>query len=297
MTDLAGLFDSLRRYRKEQGRLMLWYIKEFLSDGRLIKIGEPDEAQYVPLIRQSDTYEYDVIVDDTPTSPNMKERTWGLIMQMFPVLQHMPMPPEAMLELLKYSPMPQTLVSKLQQIAAQTQQRMAQQPQDPKVIAAQGRLEMDKAHAQLFGAQAQKTMHDAAQGSALAQAENARTQAEIARTMLDADKVRAEIENLRSTAILNLAKANATGDGAETDRALAFLQALDHLNNVAQTGLQAQQQGHDQAMSVAQAQQDAQQQSHDQMMNVAQHGLQAQDQFAQQDQAAQQAKQQASATP
>jgi hypothetical protein len=252
MTVLAGLFDSLRRYRKEQGRLMLWYIQQFLSDGRLIKIGEPDQARYIPLLRQDDTYEYDVVVDDTPSSPNMKERTWGIIMQMLPMLQRAPLPPQAILEMMKYSPLPQTLISKLEQVAMQAQQQAQQQPQDPRVIAAHGRAQLDQAHAQLFQAQAQKTQHDAAQGNAQAQAENARTQAETLRLGLDSDKIRAEIEQLRSTAILNLAKANAAGDSAQTDRALAFLQALDHLNDVRQTDLQAQQQGHDQMMNVAQ---------------------------------------------
>ena len=36
MTILAGLFDLLREYRKDQGQLMLYYITNFLSDGRLI---------------------------------------------------------------------------------------------------------------------------------------------------------------------------------------------------------------------------------------------------------------------
>ncbi len=37
MTILQPLFDSLRRYRKEQGRLLLYLIENYLSDGRLIR--------------------------------------------------------------------------------------------------------------------------------------------------------------------------------------------------------------------------------------------------------------------
>src|SRR6185312_14295444 len=74
MTVLAGLFDALRRYRKDQGRLLLWYIQSFLSDGRLVRIGGQEQARYVPLVRQPGLVEYDVIVDDTPNSPNLKER-------------------------------------------------------------------------------------------------------------------------------------------------------------------------------------------------------------------------------
>jgi hypothetical protein len=52
LTILQPLFDSLRRYRKEQGRLMLYLIEHYLSDGRLIKIEGPEEAQFVPLIKE-----------------------------------------------------------------------------------------------------------------------------------------------------------------------------------------------------------------------------------------------------
>lgn len=52
MTVLSSLFDALRRYRKEQGRLLAKYITEFMSDGRLVKIvGGDGTERFVPLIR------------------------------------------------------------------------------------------------------------------------------------------------------------------------------------------------------------------------------------------------------
>lgn len=225
MTVLAGLFDGLRRYRKEQGRLMLWYIANFLSDGRLIKIGGPDQAQYVPLVRQPDTVEYDVIVDDTPTSPNLKERAWGTLIQLMPFLSKMAIPPQVYMELLKYSPLPDTVTSKIAQIvqAAGPQQ----QQNNPAIIAAQARAQVDGARSQLLQAQAQKVQTDAAIGSSQAQAENARTQVDAHRAVLDGEKVKAEIESLRAAAVANLAKAGATQAGAQTDQYLAILEMLD----------------------------------------------------------------------
>lgn len=111
MTILAGMFDSLRRYRKEQGKLLLFYITRYLSDGRLIKIGGPDEAKYVPLVKQPDTTKYDVIVDDTPTSVNQKEQAWAALTQLMPFLKGLPIPPKAYLEMMKYSPLPSSLVT------------------------------------------------------------------------------------------------------------------------------------------------------------------------------------------
>lgn len=111
MTILAGFFDSLREYRKNQGQLMLYYITNFLSDGRLIKIGGDQDGQYVPLVHQPGLVEYDVIVDETPTSPNQKEQAWGAITQLMPWLSKAGLPPKVMLEMLKYSPLPTALVA------------------------------------------------------------------------------------------------------------------------------------------------------------------------------------------
>lgn len=223
MTVLAGLFDSLRRYRKDQGRLMLWFITNFLSDGRLIRIGGPEEAQYVPLLHQPDFVEYDVIVDDTPTSPNLKEQAWSVLMQMMPFLSRMPIPPQVYLELLKYSPLPTTVVAKIEQIV----QSAPKPPPNPQMIVAQGKAQLDQAHGQLYQAQAQKTQAEAASGSAQAQAEHERTQLEATRGMMEAEEVKARIENLRSMAVLNLAKAGVTGRDAHTDQMLAVVDMLD----------------------------------------------------------------------
>lgn len=241
MTVLAGLFGALRRYRKEQGKLMLWFITTFLSDGRLIKIGAPEQAQYVPLVRQPDTVTYDVIVDDTPTSPNLKEQAWGVLMQMMPWMSRLPIPPQAYLELLKYSPLPDTLTTKLESIMQQAQQQQQQHP-NPQMIMAQGRAQESQARAQLFGAEAQKTLMEARQGNAQAQAENARTMVDAKRAAMEAEEIRARIENLRAQAIANLAKAGATQAGAQTDQFLAELEALDNLVNWHQNAQQAQMQ-------------------------------------------------------
>lgn len=222
MTVLAQTFDALRRYRKDQGRLMLWYITNFLADGRLIRIGGPSEAQFVPLVHQGDTVEYDVIVDDTPTSPNLKERTWATLVALMPFLSKMPVPPQIYLELLKYSPLPDSVTAKITAIAA------AQPPQpNPATIMAQGRMLVDQSKARLNDAQAQKVGMDAAIGSAQARAENARTQVEAARSAMEAEEAKARIENLRAQAMANLAKAGATGQGANTDSMLAVLEMLD----------------------------------------------------------------------
>ena len=73
---LAYLFDGLRRYRKEQGRLILAMIRKYIPQGRLIRITGDTGVQYVPLVYDDTAVEYDVIVDEAPTAPNVKQRTW-----------------------------------------------------------------------------------------------------------------------------------------------------------------------------------------------------------------------------
>src|SRR6266566_288961 len=232
MTVLASLFDSLRRYRKEQGRLMLWYIVSFLSDGRLIKIGGAQSAQYVPLVRRADTIEYDVVVDDTPTSPNVKEQTWGVLTQMMPFLTRIPVPAQIYLELLKYSPLPETVTEKISQIAM----AQGQTQPDPKMVMAQSqamlnqaRAEQLKAQAQNYGLDYQAKMADTHADIQRNQAEMARTSARVYQAQLDAEATKSKIENLRASALANLAKAGTAQQGAQTDGYLAMLEVLDKI--------------------------------------------------------------------
>lgn len=110
VTVLAVIFDSLRRYRKEQGRTLGSYIIEYISDGRLVRIVGQDGAKYVPLIKMDKALKYDVVVSDAPTSPNMKEKTWAaLSMLLQPIMAAgIPIPPD----LLDYTPLPLTLQEK-----------------------------------------------------------------------------------------------------------------------------------------------------------------------------------------
>lgn len=144
MIILQPLFDSLRRYRKEQGRLLLYLIENYLSDGRLIKIVGSDQAQYVPLVRDPNVTTYDVIVDESPSSPNQKEATWAMLQQILPVIGRM-LPPATWLALLKYSPLPTSAQQDISQSIQQSQQN--QQP-SPEAAKAAAELQAQNAKAQ-----------------------------------------------------------------------------------------------------------------------------------------------------
>jgi len=109
---LAYLFDGLRRYRKEQGRLILAMIRKYIPQGRLIRITGDMGVQYVPLVYDDTAVEYDVIVDEAPTAPNVKQRTWEAFTLLAGQLPQL-ITPQVALTALDYSPFPAAMVQKL----------------------------------------------------------------------------------------------------------------------------------------------------------------------------------------
>lgn len=149
LTILATLFDSLRRYRKDQGKLLLEYITEYLSDGRLIRIVGDDGAKYVPLTKNADVLKYDVIVDDAPSSPNMKEKVWSIVQPMIPALQQFGLPQNVWLDIFAYSPLPESLIEKVRT----AMQEKAQQPPppNPEMVKVEQQAQAEQAKIQLKG--------------------------------------------------------------------------------------------------------------------------------------------------
>jgi hypothetical protein len=132
MTIMAGLFNSLRRFNKTRGQVLLHYLTEYVSDGRLIRITTDQGEQYAPLNEQQkdDFIEYDVVVSDAPSSPNQKEDTFAALSQVMPMAMQMgiPIPPS----ILKYIPgVPQDLITEwigmIQKAQQDPQKQQAQQ--------------------------------------------------------------------------------------------------------------------------------------------------------------------------
>jgi hypothetical protein len=73
-----------------------------------------------------ETAEYDVIVDQSSSAPNLKEATWGAIQPLLPIIGE-GMGPDEMALVLEYSPMPESFLEKFKAI----QEQKAQQPPPP----------------------------------------------------------------------------------------------------------------------------------------------------------------------
>jgi hypothetical protein len=227
MTILAGMFDSKRRYCKEQGKLLLYYITDYLSDGRLVKIAGPQSAKYVPLVRQSDTVKYDVIVDDTPNSVNLKEQAWAAIGGLMPMLSKMPIPLDVWISVLKYSPLPDSLVADIT-TALQKEAAQPKQP-DPKVQAAQMALQVQQMESQ-----------DAQQR---AQVDMAKVQAQLQQTQLDSQKIQSETMKNKSASILDIAKADQIQHQGTLDHLSTIVDAATKIKQTQLAERQAQHQG------------------------------------------------------
>tara|TARA_R110000822_G_C15336083_1_gene495263 strand:+ start:2273 stop:4417 length:2145 start_codon:yes stop_codon:yes gene_type:complete len=153
LTILAPMFNSLKRYRRDRGRIILHYLTEYMADGRLIRIGGEGQQKYVPLVKQTDA-RYDVIVDDAPFSPNQKEMVWQSVMHVLPGIKDI-IPPPVMLQLLEYSPFPPSVVAKIKEIINAPNEEAKQKAQ----MAARGMMAEigeKEASAQLKMAQAMK---------------------------------------------------------------------------------------------------------------------------------------------
>lgn len=127
MNILQWAFDGLKLYTEKNGRVILYYLQNDLSDNRLIKITGKDKEQYVPLMKQA-TAEYDIIVDDSPDAPNQKEQVWGILQSILPTMGKL-IPPEYLLKMLKYSPFPASIVMELEEMAKEPNPQAQQQAQ------------------------------------------------------------------------------------------------------------------------------------------------------------------------
>lgn len=168
---LSAFFNSIRRYRKMQGRLLLKLMQRYLPEGTLVRIiGKDGEQKYVPTAFQNDTLKYDVIVDESATSPNQKERVFAILSQFQGLL--VDAPPEVMAELIRYSPLPANVAEKIA--------GMLNKPPDPQ----QQQMQQAQTELQMAGAQQEvrKTASEATKNEADAKASDA----EAARDLTEA---------------------------------------------------------------------------------------------------------------
>lgn len=176
LTVLAGMFDGLRRYRKEQGRLLAKYITEYLSDGRLVRIlGGDGMERYIPLLKQDGALEYDVVVDESANTVNQKDKTFAILMQLMPALEKQGVPFSA--DLLEYTPLPAAMVEKWKQQIKQREEAAKQNPSPPPPQVISAMANMKRADAAMMAVQGKgQSDQMKAQGDQMKMAQEAQMQ-------------------------------------------------------------------------------------------------------------------------
>jgi hypothetical protein len=138
LTILAPLFDSIKLLLKERGRVALWFMKNFVADGRLLRITGPDGQQFIPFLLQGDVTKFDISVDTAPTSPDMKSQTFRVLSDLVPYMAKLGIPPPG--EIFQYLPIPATLAQKWQE---SVNQQKEQPQQDPKAAIEGQKMQME----------------------------------------------------------------------------------------------------------------------------------------------------------
>lgn len=239
LTILAKVFDALRLYRKRQGVLLAEFVERFISDGRLIRIMGPTGEQFIPLLR-GDVLEYDVVVDESPASRDVKQRTWEALQIVAPMAMQagVPIPPS----ILDYAPIPQSLSIEWKRLIAQKE---AQGPQPhPAVqaeqVKAQARMAEQQAKAEADARVAQMKATTEAQmeqmrneQSAQLEAIKAQKQAFVEQAQMEADlqaerfkaQMSAQLDEIKARMSLELEALKADRQ-QETEIILARIKAM-----------------------------------------------------------------------
>ncbi|HCO58913.1 MAG TPA: hypothetical protein DIT58_01870 [Porticoccaceae bacterium] len=152
LTILSTFFDSLRYYRKAQGRIMLHFIRYYIPDKTMVRV--VGEERFVEYKRDKAFERYDVIVDQSPTSANMKEEVWKGFQLVLPAMVKagLPIPPD----IIDFVPLPASVITKVKKFY---QQKAQQSPEQKKMAM----LEMQSKEAEIekLRAQAMKALADA----------------------------------------------------------------------------------------------------------------------------------------
>lgn len=165
ITTLAPFFNALRKARKDIGRTLLKFAVEYmLPSGEAARIIGQERAAALQAMMAPGWDTYDVVVDESPSSPSVKDRSWAAVQQALPILMPMvqagQLPPVVMAAMIETMPLPSGLIDKVTQaLTAPPDPQMQAQQQEQAEIAKQGavaKVERDRAAATKDYAQAGK---------------------------------------------------------------------------------------------------------------------------------------------
>lgn len=205
MVILASLFNSLRRYRKEQGQSLLHMIRTYVPPQKAFRLTNNQAAQFIPV---DDAVKFDIIVDQAPSSPNMKQEVWQGMQQIMPALLKagLPIPPD----IIDFLPLPQSVIENMKAFY----QSLGPSEEDQQVQKVAKMLELQ-------GMQADNALKQAnaiavvMKATAAQKGVQARVMETIAKSAIEVDKGDIEKSRIASDVMTKLAKI--VGDIEEGD--------------------------------------------------------------------------------
>jgi chemotaxis protein histidine kinase CheA len=205
MAIIAWAFDAMRRYYRSVGRQQARYVIDYVPEGTLVLINGEQSKQYVPVVKSQMAFKFDVIVDEAPTSANMKERVWMVLENIIPALikAGIKIPPEV----LDYSPLPTDLAQKWKQTMQPSPEEQAAQKrqQEAQIQEAEGEAKVKHTEAELNKAQAAKALADA---NMQPMDQNTEVQGEIAKEQIKAQSSM-QIEQMKAQMTMAVEKMKA----------------------------------------------------------------------------------------
>lgn len=188
MQTLAPYFDGLRRARKDIGRALLKFAVEYmLPTGEAARIIGEQRAAFLQAMMAPGFDTYDVVVEEAPSSPSVKDRSWAAVQQALPIVLPMAqsgqIPPAVLAAMFQTMPLPAAITDQITkaltqppdpQVQAQQQQQMEMQMRAllAKVLKDEAAATKMQAETEKLGMETQLAPLEAA-ASVAAQADNA----------------------------------------------------------------------------------------------------------------------------
>lgn len=164
LTVLASAFDALDEYREDEAWLALKMVKEYLADGRYIRVSGtyPAQKKYIRLLKEEFANDYDLRLDDAPRDPNQRMAVFQMLQPMLSLWEREGGVPDPIKD---FFPLPASTVADWKKWDADKKAAPPPPPpkdQDPRFIEAE--IAYKNAQAALMNARAKAILQESTMG-------------------------------------------------------------------------------------------------------------------------------------
>lgn len=113
MATMSAYFDSLRQYRINAARTLLYFIQTYMEAKTIARIcGENADPTALMMLKDLDVTTLDIVVGDAPNNPNQRDAVLKVLIDM---IQYSPEMAQIVApEMVSYLPLPEPLIQKMQ---------------------------------------------------------------------------------------------------------------------------------------------------------------------------------------